>query len=475
MRLKQQPITLVFFFILATIPLLFGARDPLIQGGYTTLIFFTYGIWAVRNFETIRPYIFNRPSLPVYLLIIFIFITSLPLPLFLLNLLSPVRAESLTIATNLAQLRETVTSLSYYASDTRFYSIYFLGLFFYYLCTTNLLHKTDVKHTALWIIMSVGTFEAVYGLMQAMSPSIGVLWLPSTISAEGCARGTIVYRNQFAAFMNMCWPMTIVLGTLLYHPVISRFQALKNRQKTVSVTDRLSLVFQKAAVPFWAASFMILSIIFSRSRGGIVVMLLLVTFFLVMLPFAKRVKALAASSLLLFIFFYGGMIGFQSVTDRFLAFSQGAQGRFQIWFESLSIVKDHLLTGIGMGTYKFLSIIYLENLSDSVLYDFAHNEYLELTIELGLPVALLFFVWIIWQVLKSGARVMQEGRKVKTFTFYPEDTLVAIGSFCAIVGFLLHGFVDFVWRLPVNALYFVTLVAMLNAALSSGRRDDDKR
>lgn len=474
MRVKQQPVTLVFFFILATTPLLFGARHPLVQGAYTSLIFFTCGTWAVLNFEKIKPRIFNRASLAIYILLVFIFVTSIPLPLFLIKLLSPVRAEALADATTLAQLRETVTSLSYYAPGTRFYSIYFLGLFLYYLCAATLLRRHTDKRAALWIIMSVGSFEAVYGFMQAMSPTLGVLWLPSNVSAEGCARGTIIYRNQYAALLNMCWPMTIVLGTLLYHPVISRFKALKNRKKTVSLADRVSLVFQKAAIPFWAAAFMILAVIFSRSRGGIIIMLLLAAFFLILLPFAKRLKALAASSLLLFVVLYGGMIGFQNVTARFLAFYQGAQGRFQLWVDSLSILKDHILTGIGMGTYRFLSPLYLKNVPDTALYDFAHNEYLELAIELGLPAALLFFAWIIHQMLKSGARVFKAGRKVETFTFYPEDTLVAIGSFGAISGFLLHGFVDFVWRLPVNAFYMVTIAALLNAALSADQTDEQR-
>lgn len=474
MRIKQQPISLVFFFILATIPLLFGARHPLIQGAYTSLIFFTCGTWAVLNFEKIKPAIFTRAALVIYLLLLFIFFTSLPLPLSLIKLLSPVRAEALANATNLAQLKEAVISLSYYAPETRFYSVYLLGLLLYYLCATNLLRRQTDKRAVLWIITALGSFEAVYGLMQAMSPSLGILWLPSTISAEGCARGTIIYRNQFAALLNICWPMAIVMGTILYYPVISRFKARKERKKTVSVVDRIALVFQKAAIPFWAAAFMILAIIFSRSRGGILIMLLLAASFLAILPFSKRLKALAAGSLSLFVLLYGGMIGFQNVTDRFLAFYQGAQGRFLLWLDSISILQDHLLTGIGMGTYRFLSPLYMKNVSDAALYDFAHNEYLELTIELGLPAALLLFAWLIRQVLHSGARVVKAGRQVETFTVFPEDAIIAIGSFCAISGFLLHGFIDFVWRLPVNAFYGVTIAAMLNAALSSIRPDEKR-
>ena len=131
MRIKQKPITLVFFFILTTIPLLFGARHPLVQGAYTTLIFFTCGICVVLNSDKIKPTIFNKTNLVIILFILFIFLSSVPLPFFLIDLLSPIRADSLANATRLAQLGNAVTSLSYYAPETRFYSVYFLGLFLY--------------------------------------------------------------------------------------------------------------------------------------------------------------------------------------------------------------------------------------------------------------------------------------------------------------------------------------------------------
>ena len=201
-------------------------------------------------------------------------------------------------------------------------------------------------------------------------------------------------------------------------------------------------------------------------------MFILAILLFTLLPLSRKLKTIATASLLFFVIFYGGMIGFQSVTERFLAFWNGAQGRFLLWLDSLSILKDHLVTGSGMGTYKFLSPVYLKNLSDTILYDFAHNEYVELTIELGLPVAILLFLSIVWKIFQSGAKIVKTENKLETFPFFTDNSIIAIGSFCAIVGFLLHGFVDFVWRLPVNALYAVTLIAMLSSSFSSEEIDE---
>lgn len=475
MRIKQQPINLVFFFILATIPLLFGARHPLVQGAYTSLILFTFGIWLALNFEKVKPSLLIKANFPLYALLVFIFFTSIPLPFILIEWISPVRADSLISAIQIADLDKAVTSLSYYAPASRFYSVYLLGLLLYYLCAQNLLRRNIDSRAVMWIITIVGSFEALYGIMQSINPNLGVLWLPSHIAYEGYAKGTIIYRNQFAALMNMCWPMTVSFGILLYNPVMCRFTALKNRVDRVTLVDRLLLLFQKETLPFWAAAFMMLAVIFSGSRGGIIIMLILAMFFLVILPFTKKAKAIIFCCLGFFVALYGGMIGFENVSGRFFVISQGAEGRFLLWLDSLTMLKDHLITGIGMGTYQYLSPIYLTKVSEQLWFDFAHNEYLELAIELGIPAAATLFLWIFWQISRAGGRVIQAGRKIKEFTFYPENIIVAIGSFTAITGFLLHGFVDFVWRLPANAFYAVTLVAILNATFLSSDQKDGKQ
>lgn len=462
----------IFFFTAATIPLLFGARHPLIQGLYTCVILLTGGSWLILNPEENRTLLLRRINIIPLLIIVFIFFTSLPLPFNLVQLISPVRADSLLNARVLAELNSTISSLSYYAPETRFYAVYLLALFCWYYFSIPLLQKNGNQTITLWIIMGVAFFEAIYGLLQAMNPSIGVLWLPSVIGAEGTARGTIIYRNQYAAFMNMCWPLAIVLGIRLYRPVLDKFALLKRKKKTPGLTDRLSLFFQKAALPFWAAAFMILAVIFSRSRGGIIVMLIIAGLLLLLLPFSRRAKSATGAAFLLFMLFYGGIIGFQQVTDRFLIIYEGAMGRILLWLDSLTMLTDHLYTGIGMGAYKRLSPVYLQNVPDTVWFDFAHNEYIELSIELGLPIMVLLLLWIGWGMVRYSRRIAQNLDDAGSVAAVSDNNILAIGAFCAIIGFLLHGLSDFIWRLPVNAVYAVILLAMLQASLASNANDE---
>ena len=165
------------------------------------------------------------------------------------------------------------------------------------------------------------------------------------------------------------------------------------RSDDLSPAAKTARLFQKAAIPMWSAGLMILAVVFSRSRGGILVMVLIAALFIYLLSFSRRFKALFAGSLLLFICLYGGIIGFDEVIKRFATFYESSLARFDIWYKSLAMLRDHIFTGIGMGGYEFLSPAYLKDMPAGYWYDRAHNEYVELAIELGMPMMLLFLAW----------------------------------------------------------------------------------
>ncbi len=118
---------------------------------------------------------------------------------------------------------------------------------------------------------------------------------------------------------------------------------------------------------------------------------------------------------------------------------------------------EHWLTGIGLGSYTLLSPVYLKGFPAHILFDRVHNEYLELLIELGIPVALLLFGWMLAGMAKLLRGLLSAMKKTGT-----DQTRVILGTaaFCGLVGFLVHGLADFGWRLPANLVYSVTLLAL---------------
>jgi O-antigen ligase len=125
---------------------------------------------------------------------------------------------------------------------------------------------------------------------------------------------------------------------------------------------------------------------------------------------------------------------------------------------------EHWLTGVGLGSYALLSSVYLKGFPPNILFDRVHNEYLEIFIEFGIPMATFFFLWLFWGVLKllmALLRKLEEKRQRRDYL------IIGIASFSGFLGFLVHGLADFGWRLPVNLVYAVTLLAITVSCLSS--------
>jgi O-antigen ligase len=126
------------------------------------------------------------------------------------------------------------------------------------------------------------------------------------------------------------------------------------------------------------------------------------------------------------------------------------------------MLTDHWATGIGLGSYTLLSPLYLKGFPD-VHFQHAHNEYLELAIELGIPVAALFFSWLGFALCIAGkklfARINSPASEIRS------ADIVGGAAFCALLGFFIHGTADFGWRLPANLFFAVTLAALMSFSL----------
>lgn len=461
--LKPEKLTQgLVFFLLATIPLIFGAVHPIVQGVYTFLILVGLGGWLLYALPELQ---WNDRSwlwLIVPLVLIgYIALQSLPLPLSVVELVAPARAARITMVNTLAHTRVSSASISDNGIFGFQAAVFLFSLLLYYFALKILLRRNrKVVQLLLCIIACVGLFEAVYGLLQMMNPHLGILWLHLS---DRAAQGTIIYRNQYASLLNLCWPLTLAGGLILLEPLKDIVKRGSRKSKVGDFFQSLSLVNIQAPLYFLATGVMILAVLFSMSRGGILVLLLLIVVLNVFLPPARKIKLFLTFLLLLFLGGYGSLLGLEEVLHRFNTIDESGLGRFHIYLSSLPMLFDHWVTGIGFGSYKLLSGVYLKEFPANILFERAHNDYLELAIELGLPMALLFFSWLFVGIFRSGKKLVQKSR-----VMHEENRIsmiVGCASFCSLLGFLAHGLVDFGWRLPANALYAVTLVALISHAL----------
>ncbi|WP_136808697.1 O-antigen ligase family protein [Desulfosediminicola flagellatus] len=462
----EKMIYYLIIFILTTIPLVFGSVHPVTAGFYGAIMLAVLGSWLL---------IATRPDKPIsgliwYLLPLIVLcyqiLQTIPLPFSLIELLSPARAERIAMVNYLADTDIRAMALSENSRAGARGALFLLAVYVFYCSLTRVL-QSDKRRllTVCYCLIAVGVIQALYGLLQFIKPGTGILWLSIEVRA---AYGSIIYKNQYASMLNMLWPLAIGCGLLQYS------KTKRRRSTSRAGTERTGRRLIKKGSTGWqkktvnrlmvqtAAVLMILAGIFSLSRGGILAMALVAVLLVVLLPFSARKKIIFSGLFLGVIVSYGTMLGIETAVSRFVSVGDAGATRTDLYMSSLPMLANHWLTGIGANSYAVLSPVYLKGFPADLLYDRVHNEYLELMIELGIPMALLFFAWLLGGMALLGARILtalKHTGKIKN------TMLLASVAYAGIVGFLVHGLVDFGWRLPVNIVYCVTLLAITVTSL----------
>ncbi|MCI5148559.1 MAG: hypothetical protein D3916_04065, partial [Candidatus Electrothrix sp. MAN1_4] len=236
-ELKLQRFAQYFvLFLLATIPVVFGAVHPIMTGTYTALIFFVLGSWLLLNpkCDTGLTF-FSAGNNVLFLFIFFIVLSLIPLPLQWLAILSPARSSFIESANQLAGTNIQYAPLGYNSTSGILTGSFVLALLLY-AATLKILLIADPAflRKILFTCLIVGIIEAIYGLLQATNPHLGVLWLSDIKQFQGMARGTIIYKNQYAALMNMIWPLTVGLALLYFKNTSPQ----KNKKKKRSLSRK---------------------------------------------------------------------------------------------------------------------------------------------------------------------------------------------------------------------------------------------
>ncbi len=123
-----------------------------------------------------------------------------------LRFLNPFQYQVIQQSNVLLGVSASWHSLSYVASTSFAKWIFLLSLFLFFIMLRGHLNRTRHLVTLVKVILGVALFQALYGLLQALLPTLGVL--SADIKAYlGDSRGTFINRNHFAGFMEMIWPL----------------------------------------------------------------------------------------------------------------------------------------------------------------------------------------------------------------------------------------------------------------------------
>jgi len=402
---------------------------------------------------------------PKYLflgLFIFIFIQTIPLPKFIIKVLSPniysfhklfsidfprIKFMSLSLVPSYT-LREGLELLSYFL----------LGF---------LIVKTITKRRQIMRIFSVlivmGVFEAFYGLFELYNKDPRILFYKKIYYLDSLT-GTFVNRNHLSGYLEMIIPLA--LGLIIARIDLFSLAGLKLREKLLRFSEKglsTNLLITLGII------IMSLAIIFSKSRSGVflLVFTFILFFELTVLYFGKArhqrkwIKNFVKIVFLIIIFmsFY---IGIDATVERFSLDKLLQEERPVVWANTVGIFSDFPFFGTGLGTFASLYPSY-ENSEKFQRYSHAHNDYLEYLSELGVFGFVFLLGGILFMLINSF--LIWRVRK------HPVVKGLSLGGIVAIVCILIHSITDFNLQIPANMMLF-SVVLSLTIVTASYKRNE---
>ena len=136
--------------------------------------------------------------------------------------------------------------------------------------------------------------------------------------------------------------------------------------------------------------------------------------------------------------------------------------RFNVYKSAVQMFKDNWLVGIGQGNQNFREIygLYMKTGFDALS---AYNIYLETSVESGI-FALIAFAGFLLSLLADGIRFIKNAPDI-------EDLIITAIPVLAIIGVMVHGFVDTVFFRPQLQIVFWTMCAILSNKLYSNIKE----
>lgn len=424
-------------------PLPFGNVETWSVSLFEIITFLTFAVWLTG--EILKRRIRITPSrlyLPFGLFFIVILFQTVNLPEFVLGLLSPHKAE-LFRARHDALTRifgsgiELSSSISLYPFLTREKLLLYLSYAAFFFVVSNYVRNSRHIKRFFWVIFAVTTVETVIGLLQYI-----------TSGAHVPASGTYINPNHFAGLLLLAIPL--FLGYVLYSGTVkgSTHGKWQNKLKIHSLTQTLLM---------FATVLTTIGMILAQSRGAIFSFVVSIFFFYILI---SRNKKSGSVRLLLGAFFvlviiYSVWIGLDPVIEKFSETTRQLPARTSIWKDSLNLIRDFPVTGSGLGNFNLAYTLYKKEAAGPYVYDHAHNDYIELAVETGIPGFALVMWGLISFFMATYGVVRDFNPKRDHLRFY-----LLLGSLCGLLGMMAHAITEFTFQIPSNAYYFTFLLAL---------------
>jgi len=441
--------------VLLAAPLLWGANRLWAWAPLAVIVFLLVLAWCLLDVAG-RP----RPEIPLHAGFIalgfwlsYVALYLLPLPGTLLAAIAPGVHEAYVSIYGIVSAAEAPYALSVERHAT------FQALLKYcmYAAVCFLVVMLVASRTRMKLVLAVILVSGVLQVLLAIGARAVDVQLTPVALMDGhwnVLRGTFVNRNHFAAFLAMA--AAAGFGLVLAH--------IKRSRETGTMKTRIMNILDNLDGPQLFAGIGVLVVgagmILSTSRGaiGALGVALVLTLGLSLVARGRQARELAliwplGAALVAAVLWSGS----RDLLER-LSFSGSVlQERWVQWQSTLGLIRDHWLTGTGPGTYELAFTAYKDPDLRPLIYDHAHNDYLQLLAEQG----------VIGTTLLSIVVLLILYRLIHAF-MTRRDALARGALFASLTGMfamLVHSIVEFNLQIPANALYFWALAGVGLAAI----------
>ncbi len=315
------------------------------------------------------------------------------------------------------------------------------------------------------VLFAVGVAYSIYGIVLSALGTSQITLLEGIPPLYGRdVTGGLVAKNSFATIAGMLFLVSIALVSESSTHAIITWRGWRPLIRTV-----LQFVFGRGAVWIIGALILFAALVAADSRAGLIATFSgLVVAFGFAVTFAARRQTMAwtlvagvAAAVAIFTLF---VLNGSTVGARFdnLVETRGvAEFRPVMWAAAEHAIRDHPLTGIGLGAYHDAYYLYADQFAPYIV-DRAHNDYLELAAGLGLPLAIAWvvgFALLVYQCARGA--LTRHRRRIYAVTAVAASVLVGV-----------HSFFDFSLQIPADS---VTLAVILGVGLAQSVSDGTSR
>jgi O-antigen ligase len=461
MLTKAIKLTLILLLIFT--PIAFGSMELWAFSLMELGILFMIILWAIqkvthyKNKSEIRN--LKSEILLLSLFLALVFFQMIPIPPGIMKIISPKTYELrhiLSIPDLQSSIQNSKFPISFvpFATQIEFFKwLTLIGFFLFLMDWRSLGRKYRTTNHLLVVILLMGVFESLYGMIEFFSGHRHILHIDGTFMISS-ATGTFINRNYFAGYLLMIIPLSI--GFLWSREAIQTGQSGGWRHRLSSLDGKVLLIAFGIIV-------MILGLLFSASRMGILSLLL--SFSLMSLLFKGSGRHGGGSKILFLIFglalLWAAWIGLDAVISSFFSASENFKTRWMIWVNTFQILKDFPLFGSGLGTFGQIFPMYRTfHLQELITH--SENDFLQLASEVGLIGFGLLLTLFLYIFLKAVSRI-------RSLPNWEPQRYIGIGGLIGILALMFHSMVERNLQIPSNAFLFTFLWALVLQVASQNR------